>query len=405
MPARLPILILLLVLLSASCQRKTDDSGTSKNRIMPSAAVAPSKVTPGSRPVHPYSIVSGGVSTPEEMAHAVKSDKVVREHYAGLLPASFKAEKLRTDRQGYVSYRIRDKVFWTKRMMTLKRGEVVLTDGATMIRGRCGNRVSEIPMGPVAVEGDEPEEVVLDSFQEEKLLAGIPPVPEASPVGGTLTFTRYPEVSNPDSLLVSPGSSYGLIVEPSNIAPLGVILGPSGSGGGTGGGGGGTFSGGGIISGPPIPVGPFAPASLPYLTAYVPPALTPILPPIGPYGTPQPYLPERPTLPPTSMVVPPIPTPSSFPQPPTLPPVSPPLTPPETPFGPPITVPPEPPSGPPAVPPPTVPPGSSSPPPFSPPLVMDPAPPQDTSVPEPSTFLLVAGAVAAYGASRYFAKR
>lgn len=389
MPARLPILILLLVLLSASCQRKAGESGTPSNPIVPTATVAPGKVPPGSRPVHPYSIVSGGVSTPEEMATAVKSDKVVREHYLGLLPANFKGEKLQADRQGYVSYRIRDKVFWTKRMMTLKQGEVVLTDGATMIRGRCGNRVSAIPMEPVAAKGEEPEEVVLDSFQDERLLAGIPPVPEASPVGGTLTFTRYPQVSGADSLLVSPGSPNGLIVNPATIPPISVVLGPSG---------GGASGGGGIITGPPntvisppTPQWPFPTVPPPPdLIVYLPPAIISVLPPTGPYGPPNTYSPVWPILPSTGVVVPPTSTPSPFPQHPTLPPASPPLAPPETPVGPPISVPS----------------GFSLPPPLRlPSSVLDPPPPEDTSVPEPITFFLVGGALAAYGASRYFAKR
>ena len=399
MRARLPILTLLLVLLSTSCQRNAVETRTVGNPPVKSASTTRAQATAGNRPVHPYSVVSGGISSPEEMATAVKDDAVVGEHYAGLVPASFKVEKLPADRQGYVSYRVRDKILWSKRMMTLKKGEVVLTDGATMLRGRCGNRVSAIPMAPVAVTGEEPEEVVLDSFQEWHLLAGIPPVPEASPVGGTLVFTRYPDVSHPDSLLISPGSSYGLFLGPTGMGSY-IPFGGGGTSGG-GGGGGGTLPPS-VGGGPFTAGGPFSPPTLfnPSLITYVPPALTPGLPPVGPYGTPQPYVPPTPTLtaPPTSELPPSLPpisvfpptasTPPTFRPPPTWPPASPPLTPPNQPPGTP----------------PTLPPGTDTPPPFSPPPVLNPPPP-DTSVPEPSTFLMVAGALAAYGASRYFLKR
>lgn len=399
MRARLLILTLLVVLLGSSCQRKAVQSGTVENPPVQSALADQARPASGRRPVHPYSVVSGGLSTPQEMATAVKNDTVVREHYAGLVPASFKVEKLQEDRQGYVSYRIRDKVFWTTRMMTLKKGEVVLTDraltdgaltdGATMLRGRCGNRVSSIPMEPVAAKGDEPEEVVFDSFQDERLLAGIPPVPEASPIGGALVLTRYPEVSGADSLLISPGSLYGLFLEPAGVGGSSPRYIPFGGGGGFAGGGGGNGSlppSAGL--GPLNPAGPFPPALLnPALITYVPPALTPGLPPPGPYGPPQPYVPPTPnvTVPPTSG------------PPPSRPPIS--ILPPSGSI-PPITPPNQPPGAPP-----TVPPSFETPPTFSPPPVLDPPPPPDSSIPEPSTFLMVASALAAYGVSRYFAKK
>ena len=344
------------------------------------------------------------------MATAVKEDKVVSEHYAGLVPAQFRAEKLQADRQGFVSYRVRGKIFWTKRMMTLKKGEIVLTDGSTMLRGRCGNRVSASPMEPVAAPGNEPEEAVLDSYQEARLLAGIPPVPEASPVDGELILTRYPEVSSAGSLLISPGSSYGLIVPQASIGSSNAVI-VSSTGAGSGGGG--SVSGGGTTSSPSYPSsggnppltpgGPWAPGSVPQsLIAYVPPALIPVLPPTGPYGAPQPYVPNTPYgivpptpvlppggQPPPNTVPPPTAPPPTFVPPTAFPPNSPPLTPPDQPPGTP----------------PTLPPGTGTPPLSSPPPVLDPPPPPDTSVPEPRTFFLVAGALAAYGASRYFAKR
>ncbi len=304
MHARLPIFTLLVVLLGSSCQRKAVQSGTVENPPVKSALTDKAKMASGSRPVHPYSVVSGGLSTPQEMATAVMDDAVVREHYAGLVPASFKVEKLQGDRQGFVSYRIRDKVFWTKRMMTLKKGEVVLTDGATMLRGRCGNRVSSVPMEPVAAKGGEPEEVVFDSFQDERLLASIPPVPEASPIGGALVLTRYPEISGAESRLISPGLFYGLFLEPAGVIASSPLYIPFGGGGfavgGTAGGGGGNgflppSAGPGTLN----PAGPFPPALFnPTLITYLPPTPNLTVPPTsGPPPRPPPSASCRPRAP------------------------------------------------------------------------------------------------------------
>jgi len=401
MSPRFTILTLLLALLGTSCQRQAAEAPP----VGPASAPKATTAAPG-RPVFPYSIVSGGITSPTEMAEAIKQDPVVREHYAGLRPASFRTEVLPEDRKGYVSYRIRDKVYWSRRLMTLKKGETVLTNGETMLRGRCGNRISSVALAPTAPEKEEPTEAVLDSWQDSRLLAGIPPVPVAIPVGGTLAFDRSaPSDPAASSLLVPLDSDvYGLYVPPNGFgSPGGIWI-----AGGSPNGGGGSLAGGGGAS-PVFPPGTTAPGtttpgSLPGIEpSPVPPIVFPpnIIASVPP-GTVLPLPPELISLPPLAKP-PAIETPNA---------VGPPVT-----GYPPMTIPPGvvPPSTPPpgAPTPPGVPPGVGDPPTSNPPTVFDPppsfppgTPPEDeTNVPEPATILLAASALAALGAGRYLARR
>jgi hypothetical protein len=406
MRSRFTILTLLLALLGTSCQRQKSDTPQPAASVRPAASQQAAAKTPG-RPVFPYSVVSGGVSSPEEMADAVQQDPVVREHYAALRPASFRSEVLKEDQKGYVSYRIRDKVYWTRRVMTLKKGETVLTNGETMLRGRCGNRVSPVALSPTAPEAEEPTEAVLNSWQDSKLLAGIPPVPVSSPISGTLKLDRTATADPaPSSLLVPPGSSmFGLIVPPANTSNLGgVWIGGGGTPGG--GGGGGPVNGGNPSTNPPATVPGTEPTPVPPITGQ-----PPILIATGPPPQELPLGPNPVTVPPFTGQPPTVQPPNlSWPPNTTVPPVT----------IPPISVPPgtnPPPSVPPTTPPgkpPELPPGTGEPPVSFPPTVSDPPssdfpppgpPPEETAVPEPATVLLAAGALGLLGVARYFSGR
>jgi len=45
----------------------------------------------------------------------------------------------------YVSYRIGNRIYWTRRRVTLHKGEKLITDGRMTARSRCANRVEEAP--------------------------------------------------------------------------------------------------------------------------------------------------------------------------------------------------------------------------------------------------------------------
>lgn len=99
----------------------------------------------GNRPVYPYSVVPGGVRDARELKWAAQHDPVVASHYAGFDYDHARVVRLVLARTAYVSYRIGNKVYWTRHRVTLKKGETVITDGRMTARSRCANRVEEVP--------------------------------------------------------------------------------------------------------------------------------------------------------------------------------------------------------------------------------------------------------------------
>jgi hypothetical protein len=116
---------------------------------------------PFGHPYFRYSVIPGGAHSPEELRRALQNDDVVKTHYA-----DFKADKARLvvldkDRLAFVSYRVGDQVFWTRKPVHLRKGETLLTDGTHLARTRCGNRISD--MAPLSTAAAEPEETVLNA--------------------------------------------------------------------------------------------------------------------------------------------------------------------------------------------------------------------------------------------------
>lgn len=154
--------------------------------------------------VYPYSVVPGGVQGPDELREAAARDYVVRRHYAGFDYNHARLVRAREAREVYLSYRIRDRVFWTRRKIRLHLGEWLLTDGKITARARCGNQISDTAKPEVSNE--EPEEDVLDrtvaqiepgpSFPIRPLLAP-PDLPGGEPAppklfAGTFFFPYVP---------------------------------------------------------------------------------------------------------------------------------------------------------------------------------------------------------------------
>jgi hypothetical protein len=110
--------------------------------------------------VYPYSVVPGGVKDLDDLRSAAARDYVVRRHYARFDYNQARLVRAREAREVYLSYRIRDTVFWTRRKIRLHLGELLLTDGKITARARCGNQISDTAKPEVSNE--EPEEDVLD---------------------------------------------------------------------------------------------------------------------------------------------------------------------------------------------------------------------------------------------------
>jgi hypothetical protein len=99
----------------------------------------------GARLVYPYSVVPGGIENARELKWVAEHDPVVAAHYAGFDYAHARVVRLVLARTAYVSYRIGGRVYWTRRRVTLHKGEKVITDGKMTARARCANRIEEVP--------------------------------------------------------------------------------------------------------------------------------------------------------------------------------------------------------------------------------------------------------------------
>jgi hypothetical protein len=97
------------------------------------------------RPVYPYSVVPGGVEDARELKWVAEHDPIVAAHYAGFDYDHARVVRLVLARTAYVSYRIGNHVYWTRRRISLHKGEKVITDGKITARARCANRVEEVP--------------------------------------------------------------------------------------------------------------------------------------------------------------------------------------------------------------------------------------------------------------------
>jgi hypothetical protein len=119
----------------------------------------------------------GGVRSVQELKRAAELDPVVAGHNAGFNYDRGRVVRLVLARTAYVSYRIGNKVYWTLRRVSLKKGEPVITDGRMTARTRCANRVEEMPqqaaseVEPLAATFGEPVQPQLGTAMTA------PPVP------------------------------------------------------------------------------------------------------------------------------------------------------------------------------------------------------------------------------------
>jgi hypothetical protein len=110
--------------------------------------------------VYPYSVVPGGVRTPQELQEASKRDPLVGRHYSGFNFKNAHVVELQKPQLVYVSYRLKGKIYWTKKKVALRKGEKVITDGKMMARTRCANQASSSVQKEVSSE--EPPAGVLE---------------------------------------------------------------------------------------------------------------------------------------------------------------------------------------------------------------------------------------------------
>ena len=146
---------------------------------------------------YPYSIIPGGALSAEALRRAIAADPVVRDHYANFDLAKVRVVRLTEQSVAYVSYRLEDHVYWTRRPLVLNAGETLLTDGLHYARTRCGNQLSATP-GPVSAAEPSPE--ALDAPT---------PVPRSSRVFPSITLPTTPRGSGSIAVQGVPGTPLG----------------------------------------------------------------------------------------------------------------------------------------------------------------------------------------------------
>ena len=109
---------------------------------------------------YPYSVVPGGIRSTGALREAVARDRAVARLYAHFDFEHARLERIRAAREVYVSYRIRDSIFWTRKKIRLPAGEMLLTDGKIAARAKCGNQISDVAKPDISDE--EPEQDVME---------------------------------------------------------------------------------------------------------------------------------------------------------------------------------------------------------------------------------------------------
>ena len=131
----------------------------SENLAALAGHVAPAPLVRRGRLVYPYSVVPGGIHDSNELREAIQRDRAVARHYAAFNLHKTRIVELKNPRLVYLSYRLGDKIFWTRKQIKLRQGERLITDGNISARTRCANQVSVLPQTAVSTEEPLPEQL------------------------------------------------------------------------------------------------------------------------------------------------------------------------------------------------------------------------------------------------------
>ncbi len=210
------------------------------------------------RKIYKYSVVPGGVESPEELAEARRNDPVVAANFADFGTHTY-ITHLQQDMYVYVAYRVGNKVYYTKKKHKVCKGEEIITDGKNSARTRCANRITKVFKAPNIVF-NEPKPPELDILEPpESPYLDVPDNPLI-----TQNYNPYPRIEEYQAPKPEPIASSGASPLPKPVLPSEVILpgiqpiaggvapplfspGPASTGpggGGAGGGSGGTGGGG-----------------------------------------------------------------------------------------------------------------------------------------------------------------
>ncbi len=135
------------------------------------------------RPNYPYSVIPGGAYSPAELRYAIAKDPLVGEHYRDFDLKNARLVTLVDDRYQYASFRLHNRVFWTRNKLRIPKGELLLTDGHNYARTRCGNRLSSAPGPATTAQQPSTRMLSLPAFRPELLSTGELQFAPAPPIG------------------------------------------------------------------------------------------------------------------------------------------------------------------------------------------------------------------------------
>ena len=341
----LVFIIVMMVSTTKSDSQHATSAAVTKPQQSPTLLIVAPAAQPNLAPVYRHSVIPGGVRHSSELASALAQDQYARAHFVSFNAAKAYLVHAKAPRMVHVSYRMGENIYWTKKKVRIPAGEALLTDGQSLVRARCGNRISDTAQPIVSDQEPAPEvldmviapNAALEGARQSTSSAGR----RNGPLGGA---SNGPETFASASGAPRPGS-------PSTGAPSAGGLPP--------------------LAGAPMPGTFFPPAVEPKPGPFPAPTVEPkpgVVPP--PIDAPKPG---------------PVPPPGNTPDPVIFPPPT------DGPFPPPVTV----------LPPALTPPVTDLPPPLTPPVTDLPPPPpvtdlppptvpeNPTPIPEPATFALV----------------
>lgn len=135
------------------------------------------------RPNYPYSVIPGGAYSPAELRYVNQHDSVVRDHYSDFDLNAARLVVLTANRYQYASFRMNNRVFWTRHRLLIPKGEVLLTDGRNYARTRCGNRLSDTAKAETTPLQPPDTLLSLPPFRTELLKTGLIQLAPAPPAG------------------------------------------------------------------------------------------------------------------------------------------------------------------------------------------------------------------------------
>lgn len=128
------------------------------------------------RLIYPYSIIPGGIKTLADLKLAIANDPVVARQFQGFDFQRARLVQVAQKQSMFASYRIGQKVYWTRKKLLLHPGETLVTDGNITARTRCGNRVAKVPL-----DTSSPLEPPEEAFNQP--YAAMIAAPEPDPAG------------------------------------------------------------------------------------------------------------------------------------------------------------------------------------------------------------------------------